>query len=128
MAQYLSQEWQDDYKKLFNETQPPRPGVSARMQYVATGPDGDITYHWIIEDGVLTQAQVGPLEDAEVTMTMTLADAVAVQKGEMDPTGAFMQGKLKAAGDMAKLMSLMPLTNSVEYKTLQDQVRDITEF
>ena len=29
---------------------------------------------------------------------------------------------------MGKLMQLMPLTNSPEYKALQDQLRGITEF
>jgi hypothetical protein len=29
---------------------------------------------------------------------------------------------------MAKLMQLMPLTNSPEYKALQEEVRQITDF
>jgi hypothetical protein len=39
-----------------------------------------------------------------------------------------MQGRMKVAGNMAKLMALMPLTNSPEYKALQDQARQITDF
>ena len=41
MAKYLTQEWLDMGRKLA-ESQPERPGASARMQYVITGgPDGD---------------------------------------------------------------------------------------
>ena len=32
MAKYLTQEWLDEYRRVANETQPERPGVSARMQ------------------------------------------------------------------------------------------------
>jgi putative sterol carrier protein len=51
-----------------------------------------------------------------------------VQKGELDPNAGFMQGRMKVTGNMGKLMQLMPLTMSPEYKQLQEQVREITEF
>ena len=41
---------------------------------------------------------------------------------------AFMQGRMKVTGNMGKLMQLMPLTNSPEYKELQEQVRELTEY
>jgi putative sterol carrier protein len=129
MSKYLTQEWHDEYQRLFNETQPDRPGVTARMQNVVTGgPEGDVTYHWIIEDGKLIEDQLGPLDDAEFTITMTYEDSMKVQKAEMDPNAAFMQGRMKVSGNMAKLMSLLPLTNSPEYKNLQGQIRDVTDF
>lgn len=128
MAKYLSQEWMDEGQKLA-ESQPERPGASARMQYVVTGgPDGDIRYYWILENGKLVEAKLGDLPDAEVTLTQTYDDSVKVQKGELDANAAFMQGRVKVTGNMAKLMSLLPLTNAPEYKQLQDQIREITEY
>ena len=59
---------------------------------------------------------------------MSYADNRLVQEGELDPNAAFMQGKMKVTGNMAKLMSLMPLTASPEYKAIQEQIRDITEY
>ena len=104
MAKYLSQEWLDEGRKLA-EDQPVRPGATAKMQYVVTGgPDGDFT------------------------LTMTYDDAKKVQTGELDPNAAFMQGRMKVTGNMAKLMSLLPLTNSPEYRALQEQIREITEY
>jgi alkyl sulfatase BDS1-like metallo-beta-lactamase superfamily hydrolase len=125
MPKYLSQEWLDEGKKLA-EGQPDRPGASARMQYVV--PDGDIKYYWVLENGKLLESKVGEISDADFTLTLTYDDSVKVQKGELDANAAFMQGRMKVTGNMGKLMQLMPLTNSPEYKELQEQVREITEY
>jgi len=129
MPKYLTQEWHDEFKRMSNDTQPARPGVNARMQQVVTAsPGGDIKYYWVIEDGKLVQSSLGELADAEFAMTMSWDDSVSVQKGDMDPNAAFMQGKMKVSGNMAKLLSLLPLTNSPEYKQLQEDIRAVTEF
>lgn len=128
MPKYLSQEWLDETRKLA-DSQPDRPGASARMQYVVTdAPEGTIEYYWVLEDGKLKESQLGKLDDAEVTLSQTYADAVAVQKGELDANTAFMQGRVKVTGNMAKLMALLPLTNAPEYKQLQEQISAITEY
>jgi alkyl sulfatase BDS1-like metallo-beta-lactamase superfamily hydrolase len=128
MSKYLTQEWLDETRKLA-EDQPERPGASTRMQYVVTGgPEGDIKYYWVLENGKLIDTQLGELSDAEITMTLSYDDSVKVQKGELDANAAFMQGRMKVTGNMAKLMQLMPLTNSPEYKALQEKVRDVTEY
>lgn len=130
MSKWLSQEWLDETKKMA-ESQPDRPGASARMQYVVTGgPDGEIRYYWLLEDGHLLENQLGDISDPEITMTMTYDDARKIQDGELDANAAFMQGRIKISNNtnMAKLMSLMPLTNSPEYKELQVQIRTITDY
>ena len=128
MPKYLSQEWIDDTRKLA-ASQPERPGASACMQYVVTGgPDGDIKYYWILENGKLIESDLGESDAADFTMTLTYADSVKVQQGELDANAAFMQGRMKVTGNMGKLMQLMPLTNSPEYKALQEEIRGITDF
>lgn len=128
MPKWLSQEWLDESKKLA-DGQPERPGASARMQYVVTGgADGDIKYYWILENGKLLESQLGELPDAEVTLTQSYEDAKKIQDGELDANAAFMQGRVKVTGNMAKLMALLPLTNAPEYKELQTQIAAITEY
>ena len=128
MPKYLSQEWLDQSKTLAAD-QPERPGASARMQYVVTGgPDGDVSYYWVLENGRLLDSRLGSLDDAEVTLTSTWDDSVSIARGELDTNAAFMQGRVKVAGNMAKLMALLPLTNAPEYRALQERVRAITEF
>lgn len=129
MAKYLTQEWLDEFKSVSNATQPERPGVSARMQYTITSaPTGDVSYYWVIVDGTLTEAQLGETTDTDFTITMAYDDAVKVQKGEVDTNAAFMQGKMKVSGNMAKLLSLLPLTNSPEYKKLEEEMRATTTY
>ena len=99
------------------------------MQYVVTGgSEGEIRYYWVLENGKLLESTLGDLPDAEVTLTQTYDDAQKIQKGELDANAAFMQGRVKVTGNMAKLMALLPLTNAPEYKQLQEQIQAITEY
>jgi|SRR5680860_270371 len=128
MAKYMTQEWLDEAHKLA-EGQPERPGASAKMQYVLTGgPEGDVKYYWVLENGKLLESKLGELPDVDFTMTLSYDDSVKVQKGELDANAAFMQGRMKVTGNMGKLMQLMPLTNSPEYKALQEDIANITEY
>ena len=102
-----------------------RPGCST---WSPAAPDGDIDYYWVLENGKIVESQLGKLEDAEVTLTTGYADAVKIQKGELDANAAFMQGKVKVTGNMAKVMSLLPITNAPEYKQLQAEIAAITEY
>lgn len=128
MSKWLTQEWLDETRAMSTD-QPERAGASARMQYVVTGaPDGDIEYYWVLENGKLIESRLGRLDDAEVTLTTGYADAVKIQKGELDANAAFMQGRVKVTGSMAKVMALLPITSSPEYKQLQADIAAITEF
>ena len=127
MAKYLTQEWLDNQRDLAQEF-PERPGATARMQYHVTGgPDGDIDYFWVLENGTLLQSELGQDPDADFTLTLSYDDSVKMQKGELDPNAAFMQGRMKVTGNMGKLMSLLPLTQSAEYKAIQEKIREVTD-
>ena len=126
MAKYLTQEWLDNQRELAQEF-PERPGATARMQYHVTGgPDGDIDYFWVLENGTLLQSELGQDPDADFTLTLSYDDSVKIQQGELDPNAAFMQGRMKVTGNMGKLMSLLPLTQSAEYKAIQEKIRAVT--
>jgi hypothetical protein len=128
VAKYLSQGWLDDFRRLAAD-QPERPGATARIQWVVSGgPDGDVKYWWQLEDGKLLDSGLGPLADADFTLTFTYDDAVKVQQSELDPNVAFMQGRMKVAGDMGKLLQLLPITGSAEYRSLQSSVAALTDY
>ena len=128
MAKFLTQEWLDLQQKLAQEF-PERPGATARMQYKITGgPDGDVTFYTVIDNGKIIENALGEDAQAEFTMTASYDDFAKSSKGELDANAAFMQGKLKVTGNMGKLMALMPLTQSPEYKTIAEKVSAETEY
>jgi putative sterol carrier protein len=128
MPKYLSQEWLDEFKTMA-EDQPVRPGATVKVQYVATsGPDGDVHYYWVLDEGKILEAKLGTIPDADFTMTTSYDDAAKVQRGDIDATAAFMQGRMKVAGNMARMMALLPITNSPEWKALQEKVQTMTDY
>ena len=128
MAKFLSQEWLDEGRKLSQEF-PERPGATARMQFAVTGgPEGDVKYYQVLDNGKILESTLGEDANADFTMTSSYDDTVKIQKGELDPNAAFMQGRMKVTGNMGKLMSLMPLTQSPEYKGIQQKINEITEY
>jgi hypothetical protein len=134
MAKYLTQEYMDRAKELA-QAFPETPGASVRMQQVITGApadvanDGDqVKYFTVIENGKTLEQSMGEDPDAEVTLTNSYEDALKIAKGELDANAAFMQGRVKVTGNMAKIMSLMPLTSKPEYKEIQEKLKDETTF
>jgi putative sterol carrier protein len=128
MAKYLTQEWLDVGRELSQEF-PERPGATARMQFVSTGgPDGDVSYYQVLENGKILESVLGEDPNADFTITSTYDDSVKIAKQELDANAAFMQGRMKVTGNMGKLMSLMPLTQSPEYKAIQAKIAEQTEF
>ncbi|MDQ2907125.1 MAG: SCP2 sterol-binding domain-containing protein [Chloroflexota bacterium] len=48
----------------------------------------------------------GGVEKPDITMTMSGNDWVSIAEGKLDPTSAFMTGKVKITGDMMLAMKL----------------------
>ena len=47
---------------------------------------------------------VGSIEDPDVTVRQSYETATAISKGELNTQTAFMTGKVKVSGNLAKLM------------------------
>lgn len=65
-----------------------------------------ITITYVV--GAETHVVTSDRGDGEVTFTATPALWKQLTSGELDPVVAFMQGKLKMAGDHAALYDLLP--------------------
>jgi putative sterol carrier protein len=128
VTKWLSAEWFDQTRAMAAD-QPEHPGLSARIQYEITGgPSGEVSYYWILEDGRLGASAAGTIDAPDVTLTLPWDDAVAMQRGDLDPNVAFMQGRMKVAGSMGVMMALLPVTNTPEYQALRRRITEVTEF
>jgi putative sterol carrier protein len=126
---YASQEWLDRQREL-QQAFGRRPGASARVQYRLThAPDGDdIRYFADVQDGRIVDQRIGDDPAADGTMSASYADSVAMLRGELAPNAAFMQGRVKLSGNVAKLAALMPITQTTEYRNHYAQLVEETEF
>ena len=117
-AAFLSEEWFALLRSL-GASLPERPGATARVQHVVTGgPDGEVRYVHAVVDGRTADLALGGDDGADVTFTNTYADAQALAKGELQAPVLFMQGRTKMAGDMGKVLALMPILRSEELGAL----------
>lgn len=77
-------------------------GVNAVIQLNATG-DGGGNYALAIADGKF-DVKEGVAEKPTVTINVAAQDWVDIIGGKLDPTKAFMSGKLRIAGDLSLMM------------------------
>lgn len=78
--------------------------LSASYQFNLTG-EGGGTYHAVFENGTHDIGE-GAVAGARCTVTMSASDFTSLVAGKLNPTTAFMTGKLKIAGDMSLAMKL----------------------
>ena len=74
------------------------------------GPDGSIFIDGRSSPNSVTS---GEGKNADCTLTASYDTFEKIFKREMDPTSAFMQGKLKVSGDMGLAMKLGPIVSKV---------------
>ena len=60
--------------------------------------------YYLKSSGGVTNVAIGTLADPDVTVKQSYDTAVAIYKGELNTQTAFMTGKLKVSGNLAKLM------------------------
>lgn len=77
-------------------------GVNATVQIAAAG-DGGGDYAVQIKDGAATLTE-GVIANPNVTVNVAAKDWIDMLSGELDPTMAFMGGKLRISGDLGLMM------------------------
>jgi hypothetical protein len=128
MSEWLSAAWFGDALDIVAQA-PIGFGITGSLQCDVTGgPDGDVTCHWTFRDGRLTDVALGPVDQADVVLTVVRADALSMQRGELDPNVAFMQGRLKVAGSMELMLNLLKWARTAEGQALVGRMAEGTQF
>jgi putative sterol carrier protein len=79
--------------------------MTAKIQQVVNGPDGETKYWFKLEGGTVDLG-LGDIENPDATITQDYETAAALSKNELTGTAAYMSGKLRVSGDLMKLMQL----------------------
>ena len=107
MARYLTPEWFDAAQRaleLIGAGSEAAPDLHVVVQQrVTDGPDGDATYH-VIVDGGTVRIVPGEASDATVTFIESWGTASAISRGELSAQGAFMSGLIRVRGDLPRLV------------------------
>ena len=114
MATFLSEEHMTTGTEALNADagfQGAMSGVDLGLQFEVTdAPTGSIDYYLTVGDGAATLA-LGTLDDADASVSSDYETAAAIAKGELNVQMAFMSGKIKVGGNMAKVMMYQSLIN-----------------
>jgi putative sterol carrier protein len=118
MAQFLSAEWLDTVRAA-------APSVGeASVECAVTGtPDGEVKLY-----AKGTEIGFGGVADADISLTLPYAEAIAIARGELEPSVAFMQGRMKTAGNPGKLLDLLAATATAAFQAGLEQVASSTDF
>lgn len=116
-VKYLSEEWAKEVTSLLQSTEAVTntiTGQSFAIQQVITDvPDqGEVKFYARATDGV-PEVAIGETANPDATLTASYDISVSMDKGELNPQAAFMQGKLKIQGNLMKLMGLQGFVNSL---------------
>ena len=79
-------------------------GVSLVLQQTVTDtPAGDVAWNVVVDNGTL-RILAGMADQPDVTFTQSYATAKAIAMSEMSAQAAFMLGRLRIGGTVAKLI------------------------
>lgn len=125
MADWLSADWAVEAAGLCHLL-PEAPGATGTVALsFLLAPRKEVAIHWRYEDGRPAAGGPGPAPDADLTLTVGAADAADVLSGRIEPSVAFMRGRLKATGDGALLLAFLESTTSGGYAGWRDAMAGI---
>lgn len=107
MAAYLSADWFADLQARLDAAGPwtqADSDANLTIQQRVTGtPAGDVAYSVVVAEGRIA-VQPGEAAAADVSITQDHETAEAIRAGELTSVNAFMSGRIRATGNMGKLL------------------------
>jgi putative sterol carrier protein len=108
-VKFLSAEWCSAVQDALNASEAftkSAGSLSANIQQVVTGPDGEVRYWFKLSSGQAALGLGDSTDAVDATITQDYDTAMKLSKNELTGTAAYMSGKLRVAGDLMKLMQL----------------------
>jgi putative sterol carrier protein len=107
VAEFLTEAWVEQAAPVFAD-------LGERVQVVVSGgPNGDVS--------------LGVADEPDLVLTTTADVARELVDGTLDVNVAFMQGRLKTAGDNALLLRILPRTRTAAFADRLHQLQSLTD-
>ncbi|MGA7098519.1 MAG: SCP2 sterol-binding domain-containing protein [Acidimicrobiia bacterium] len=107
MSKFLSEEWTSEVTSALASHEGFKNAIGSAdlsIQFNTDDtPDGEVDYYLDAGGGQAVMA-LGTVDNPDVTVKQSYDTATAISKGELNVQTAFMTGKLKVSGNLAKLM------------------------
>jgi putative sterol carrier protein len=104
-VKFLSDEWAAEVSSALQAHEQFKSAADMSLQFVVNdAPEGEVKFYMDASGDEPIQA-MGELENADVTISSTYETASAIFSGELNTQMAFMTGKIKVNGNLAKLMT-----------------------
>jgi hypothetical protein len=132
--QFLSDEWIDEARKIRAEYEGQETGtrpVEVKANLVITEvpfkENGTIEAH-LDTTGIGVDVDLGHLDDSQLKITLDYgtAKAILIEANAQAGMQAFMAGKIKVEGDMAKLMALQAAPPDATTEEVTKRLQEIT--
>ena len=128
MPQFLSPEWVAAFDAALAGVKVPGPGEDAGLaaldgeftviQEVHGGPSGDLTVALTVSDGSLhlslPDGEPPGAEAADVAISLSYEDAVALSQGELVAAEALTAGRVRVRGDLSVLVASQQMLASAQ--------------
>ena len=125
MPDWLSPEWAEAAAGL-SEQLPAIEGVGGTVSWsFSLAPRKEVGFKWRYEEGRPGSGSPGSDPDADLVLTLSAPDAADVIAGRVEPSVAFMRGRLKAAGDGKLLLAFLESTASPAYEGWRQRMAEL---
>ena len=108
MVQFLTEDWLSALTETLNGHDGFKTSIAnveLTLQFdIPDAPEGAVGRYYMAIGNGAAEAASGDADSADATISNNYETATAVSKGELNTQMAFMTGKLKVTGNMAKLM------------------------
>lgn len=122
----LSAPWVAERLRL-GSVLPATPGATAVVQHMVTdGPNGTVQYWDDIRDGILTDSAIGVHAAPSAVIHYRWPVELAMLRGEIDPVGGVLSGRIRIEGDMNSLLPLVPVLQTSDALEVQRTLDGVT--
>lgn len=114
MTTPLSPDWFEETAAVVSGL-PPAAAVDATLQYaVSSTPEGKVTFHAVVEGGVVTELGLGKATDPDIVISCSYEQFLDVVEGRKTADVAFMDASWKVEGNHKRwLLDLRPVREAV---------------